>query len=85
MIGVGVGSTAGRVTRTGFSAIPSTNTPNVVDARSDSIRKPAKTSVNTMFDSFPMFSYDGKKLVFSSNRNNGGTRSTNLFIADWIE
>ncbi len=35
------------------------------------------------FDSFPMFSYDGKKLVFSSNRFNGGTRETNIFIADW--
>jgi Tol biopolymer transport system component len=32
-----------------------------------------------------MFSYDGKKLIFSSNRNNGGTRDTNLFIADWVE
>ncbi len=37
------------------------------------------------FDSFPMFSPDGKKLVFSSNRFNGGTRETNLFIADWVE
>jgi Tol biopolymer transport system component len=36
-----------------------------------------------VFDSFPMFSYDGKKLVFSSNRHNGGTRNTNLFVADW--
>jgi Tol biopolymer transport system component len=40
---------------------------------------------DSVFDSFPMFSYDGKKLVFSSNRNNGGTRSTNLFVADWVE
>lgn len=37
------------------------------------------------FDSFPMFSYDGKKLVFSSNRHNGGTRNTNVFVADWVE
>lgn len=37
------------------------------------------------FDSFPMFSRDGKKLVFSSNRHNGGTRDTNVFIADWVE
>lgn len=37
------------------------------------------------FDSFPMFSYDGKKLVFASNRFNGGTRETNLFMADWVE
>jgi TolB protein len=37
------------------------------------------------FDAFPMFSWDGKKLAFSSNRHNGGTRETNVFIADWVE
>ena len=37
------------------------------------------------FDSFPMFSFDGKKLVWASNRFNGGTRETNLFVADWVE
>jgi Tol biopolymer transport system component len=37
------------------------------------------------FDSFPMFSPDGKKLAFSSNRFNGGTRETNLFVADWVD
>ena len=37
------------------------------------------------FDSFPMFSHDGKKIAFSSNRNNGGTRETNLFVADWVD
>ena len=31
------------------------------------------------------FSPDGKKLVFSSNRNNGGTRDTNLFYAEWVD
>lgn len=40
---------------------------------------------NSKFNAFPMFSFDGKKLVFSSNRNNGGTKDTNLFIADWVE
>ena len=35
------------------------------------------------FDSFPVFSNDGKRLAFSSNRNNGGTRDTNVFIAEW--
>ena len=38
-----------------------------------------------MFDSFPMFSPDGTKLVWGSNRNNNGGHSTNLFVADWIE
>lgn len=37
------------------------------------------------FNAFPMFSPDGKKIVFSSNRNNNGTRDTYLYIADWVE
>ena len=44
-----------------------------------------KISRDNGFDAFPMFSPDGKKIIFSSNRNNGGTRDTNLFIADWVE
>jgi TolB protein len=32
-----------------------------------------------------MFSPDGKQLVFSSNRNNQGTRDTNVFIAEWVD
>jgi len=44
-----------------------------------------KISRDKGFDAFPMFSQDGKKIVFCSNRNNGGTRDTNIFIADWIE
>lgn len=43
-----------------------------------------KVSRDKGFDAFPMFSPDGKKIVFCSNRNNGGTRDTNIFIADWI-
>jgi len=35
------------------------------------------------FDGFPMFTKDGRKLVFCSNRDNGGTRETNVFLADW--
>lgn len=36
------------------------------------------------FDGFPMFSKDGKTLVFCSNRDNGGTHDTNVFVADWM-
>ncbi len=38
-----------------------------------------------VFDAFPVFSNNGKHIVFSSNRNNGGTRNTNTFVADWVE
>jgi Tol biopolymer transport system component len=44
-----------------------------------------KISRDKGFDAFPMFSPNGKKIIFSSNRNNGGTRDTNLFIADWVQ
>ena len=38
------------------------------------------------FDGFPMFSPDGKSLVFASNRNSKpGTWDTNLFVARWQE
>lgn len=39
----------------------------------------------SLFNAFPMFSPDGKKLIWSSNRKNGGTRDTNLFLAEWEE
>ncbi|HSC52184.1 MAG TPA: hypothetical protein VLC98_01085 [Phnomibacter sp.] len=44
-----------------------------------------KVSRDKGFDAFPMFSYNGKQLLFCSNRNNGGTRDTNIFLADWVE
>jgi len=42
-----------------------------------------RITYNTTFDSFPMFSTDGKKLVFASNRNPQKPRETDIFIADW--
>ena len=36
------------------------------------------------FDGFPMFSTDGKKLVWASNRNGKAPHETNTFIGDWI-
>jgi TolB protein len=44
-----------------------------------------KISHDNGFDAFPMFSPDGKKIAFCSNRNNGGTHDTNIFIADWVD
>ena len=40
---------------------------------------------NQVFDSFPMFSPDGGKLVFASNRNPQKPRATDIFITDWLE
>jgi len=44
-----------------------------------------RITYNNVFDSFPMFSPDGKKLVFASNRNPQKPHATDIFIADWIE
>jgi tricorn protease-like protein len=37
------------------------------------------------FDGFPMFTSDGKRLVFCSNRFNGAPNQTNVFVADWVD
>ena len=37
------------------------------------------------FDGFPMFSPDGTRLAFSSNRNQGAPGETNVFVARWVE
>lgn len=44
-----------------------------------------RVTFNTVFDSFPMFSHNGKKLVFASNRDPQRPRATDIFIADWSE
>jgi Tol biopolymer transport system component len=35
------------------------------------------------FDGFPMFTRDGKRLVWCSNRYNDRPNETNVFVADW--
>jgi Tol biopolymer transport system component len=37
------------------------------------------------FDGFPMFSPNGKQLVWISHRNGKAQHETNVFIADWVE
>lgn len=40
---------------------------------------------NPSFDGFPMFSNDGKKFIWCSNRHGPDPRSTNIFMADWVD
>jgi Tol biopolymer transport system component len=44
-----------------------------------------RITYNNVFDSFAMFSRDGKKLVWASNRNPKKPHETDIFIADWTE
>ena len=44
-----------------------------------------RLTFNTTFDSFPLFSPDGRKLAFASNRNPQRPRETDIYIADWVE
>lgn len=44
-----------------------------------------RVTTNPSFDGFPMFSADGRTLVFSSNRAGAAQGDTNVFVADWVD
>ena len=43
-----------------------------------------RVTTDASFDGFPMFSPDGRSLVWASNRHATVATETNLFIADWM-
>ena len=43
-----------------------------------------RVTFGARFDSFPMFSPDGGKLLFCSTRNAAAEHEFNIFIADWV-
>jgi len=44
-----------------------------------------QVSFGGSFDAFPMFTHDGKKLVFVSDRNAKSHYEFNVFIAEWVD
>ena len=44
-----------------------------------------RVTFNDSFDSFPMFSPNGRHLVFASNRFGSEEGETNVFIAEWVD
>ena len=42
-----------------------------------------QVTTSSTFDGFPMFSPDGKKLIWASNRNAPQPNGTDVFLADW--
>ncbi|MBN2173551.1 MAG: PD40 domain-containing protein, partial [Bacteroidales bacterium] len=47
----------------------------------DGLKEPVRVTYTDGFDGLPVFSPDGKKLVWTSSRTSGG--NAQLFIADW--
>lgn len=49
----------------------------------DSGKEAERVTFAEEFDGFPMFTRDGRQLVFASNRHHETEGDTNVFIADW--
>lgn len=55
---------------------------HLIDAENP--KKLLRVTFSPEFDGFPVFTRDGKKIIFSSNRNSKRYGDTNVFIADWV-
>ncbi|MEZ5338556.1 MAG: hypothetical protein R3F46_09845 [bacterium] len=47
--------------------------------------EPVRITWDEEFDGFPMFSPDGRYIVWCANRNGSVTGETNVFIAEWVD
>jgi TolB protein len=57
----------------------------LIDVDSPPGTEPERVTYDAQFDGFPMFTRDGKQLVFASNRHNAAEGDTNVFIAEWVD
>jgi TolB protein len=57
----------------------------LVDATAGTDQTAEQVTFTEEFDGFPMFTRDGKKLVFASNRHHDKDGDTNVFVADWVD
>ena len=57
----------------------------LVDSEAGPEQEAERVTFTEEFDGFPMFTRDGKQLVFASNRHHENEGDTNVFIADWVD
>lgn len=57
----------------------------LVDANGQPGQTAEQVTFTEEFDGFPMFTRDGKRLVFASNRHHESDGDTNVFVADWVD
>jgi Tol biopolymer transport system component len=58
---------------------------HIVDADAGADQAAERVTFGEEFDGFPMFTADGKQLIFASNRHHDNEGDTNVFIADWVD
>ncbi|KIG16828.1 tolB protein precursor protein [Enhygromyxa salina] len=58
---------------------------HIVNADAGADQTSERVTFGDEFEGFPMFTADGKQLIFASNRNHDKDGDTNVFIADWVD